>query len=106
MVKISNPPVKNRFLRFIGVRRDGVSVFAQFDIRLHGTNAIVASHYRPRLTSLNTNEAAMSVAVEPPLPVVFTVVEHGAHGARTINDAPGLVAETPLLRWTLLLGPQ
>jgi hypothetical protein len=97
MGRLDNPVVKNKFLKWVGVRRNGIAVFVQFDVQVHGTNQMVVSHFRPVLTRTTSSETGISLVLEPPLPLVFTVVQHSANGAQSLNDAPGLNAAVNLV---------
>jgi hypothetical protein len=94
--RIDNPTILNRFLKVLGVMRADTRVFAVFDIREHGTNKIIASAFRAKLTDVSSNEDGLSLTLQAPLPLVFTVVEHADKGATTTSHAPSEEQCVPL----------
>jgi len=96
LCSIHNLPIRNRALKTMHVTRTPTEIFAMFDIREHGTNRIVASAFRPELTDMKSHTHGLTLTSRPPLPVIFTVVEHGDKGAFTLNFAPSEKAQLPL----------
>jgi hypothetical protein len=89
LCRVHNLPIRNRALKTMRVRRTPAEIFAMFDIREHGTNRIVASAFRPELTDVISHTHGLVLTSRPPLPIVFTVVQHGDKGAFTFSFAPG-----------------
>jgi len=96
LCRVFNMPVRNLFLRMIGVARAPTEVFAVFDIREHGTNKIVANSFRARLTDVRDHTHGLVLTVKPSLPVIFTVVEHEPKGAFCASYAPSELQRLPL----------
>ena len=87
--RLHNRPISNWFLRRLGVQRDGVAVFVNFDIREHGTNKILASHFRATLIDPKSGAEGLSLILEEPVPLIFVLIQHSDGGATTANSAPG-----------------
>jgi hypothetical protein len=85
--RIDNRPILNRFLKVLGVIRADTTVFGAFDIREHGTNKIIGSAFRAKLTDASSNEDGLSLTLQAPLPLLFVVVEHADNGATTTSYA-------------------
>ena len=67
-----------------------------FDVREHGTKRILASAFRAELTDLKSHTHGLVLLNRPPLPVIFTVVQHNDEGAFTFNHAPSERERKPL----------
>lgn len=94
---IYNLPIQSPFLRKIGVTRTPTEAFAQFDIREHGTNKIIANSFRARLTDArDANLTALTLVARPGPPLVFVVVEQSDREAKAINYAPMQCAKVTL----------
>ncbi len=88
LCNIYNLPVTNFYLKAIGVTRVPTDVFASFDVREHGTNKIIANSFRASLFDGKANVSGLSLTVKPPIPVTFTIVQHGDNGATVHDYAP------------------
>ena len=86
--RIDNRPIMSAFLKAMGITRADARVFATFDIREHGTNKILASSFRAKLTDSASHEDGLTLTLQAPLPLVFVIVRHDDKGATAINHAP------------------
>lgn len=84
---IYNMPIRNWFLKNMGITRDATDVYASFDLREHGTKKIVASAFRPRLYDTKRSVGGLSLPCKPALPLCFVVAEHGDTGAIAVDHA-------------------
>jgi len=96
LCRIHNLPIRNRALRWMRVSRTPTEIFAMFDVREHGTKRILASAFRAELTDLKSHTHGLVLLNRPPLPVIFTVVQHNDEGAFTFNHAPSERERKPL----------
>lgn len=85
---IHNLRVRNKLLKKLGVMRSETYLTSTFDIREHGTNKIFASSFRARLYDSASHVQGLALAVRPPLPVCFTILEHDDKEAISHNHAP------------------
>ena len=88
LCNVYNQPVTNFFLKKLGVTRTPTDVFASFDVREHGTNKIIANSFRANLFDGKANVSGLTLVAKPPLPIVFSIVEHGDKGAFAHDYAP------------------
>ncbi len=96
LCNIYNLPVTNFFLKMLGVTRSPTDVFASFDVREHGTNKIIANSFRASLFDGKANVSGLTLVVKPPLPIVFSIMEHGDEGAFAHDCAPSQHKSWPL----------
>src|ERR1700691_6016597 len=85
---IRNLPITNRFLKLVGVTSTPTEVLALFDIQEYGTQKIIASAFRARLTNSANHMRGLSLVAKPPFPVAFTLAIHDQNGAHALNYAP------------------
>lgn len=96
LVKVHNRPIRSAFLRRLGVKRDGMRIFADVNIREHGTGMILAGHFRKLLQDSVSHEVGLALEAAAPIPLLLVIAQHTRTRAQIQNDAPGDKAVVPL----------
>ena len=97
VIAIKNPPVANRFLRFIGIEREASDVTAFFDIQELGTQRIVVRSVTGQMHTTNLRQIGLQGRSMPGFTVGLTVIgtRNGeasiisAHPAEAMPIQPG-----------------
>jgi hypothetical protein len=96
VIAIKNPPIRNRFLRSIGVEREFGDVIAFFDIQELGTGRIVADSVRGQMQTVHLHEFGFQGRSMPGFTVGLTVLATRNGQASIVSAHAEEIRDIPL----------
>lgn len=95
VLAIKNPPVRNRFLRSLGVERETGKVISFFDIQELGTGRIIAQGVRGQMQTVHLRELGLEGQSMPGFTVGITVLATRNGQASIISGHPEEIRDLP-----------
>jgi hypothetical protein len=91
-IAIKNQPVKNRFLRFVGVEREAGDLIAFFDVQELGTGRILARSIKGHLNCAPLHTKGMTARALPNFTVGLVVISTREGHASIVDARPERIA--------------